>query len=69
MAYGPKNIRDTKVTKGSGTFSGGVGSWIGIIAGGVVLLLLLGWVFGFFADDDMDTTTLPADDNAVVIPD
>lgn len=66
MADGPKDFRDPKVTPGTKA-SGGIGKWIAIAIAAIVLLLLLGWLFGLFASDDVDAVVVPAEDGAVVV--
>lgn len=68
MADGPNDFRDPKVTtdKDSG---GGIGKWIAIAVGAILLLLLLGWLLGLFADDEVDAAVVPAEDGEVVVTD
>ena len=69
MADGPKDFRDPKVTSGDSASSGGMGKWIGVVVAAIVLLLLLGWLLGFFAGDDVDAVVVPEGDGAVVVTD
>ena len=62
MADGPNDFRDPKVTSTSKD-SGGIGKWIAIAVGVILLLLLLGWLLGLFAD----AAVVPAEDGTVVI--
>lgn len=70
MADGPDDFRDPKVTSNTTAKKdegGGIGKWIAIAIGALLLLLLLGWLLGLFADDDVDAVVAPADDDAVVV--
>ena len=63
------DYRDPKVTdNGTASTSGGAGKWIGWIVGAIVLLLLLAWLLGLFADDEV-VETVPAETDAVVTQD
>lgn len=53
MADGPKDYRDPKVTT---TDRGSSMKWLWWILGAIVLLLLLAWLLGWFADDDVAET-------------
>ncbi len=68
MADGPENFRDPKVTSTDAktTGSGGMGKWIGIALAVIVALLVLGWLLGLFADDDVDAVEVPAETGTVV---
>lgn len=66
MADGPNDFRDPKVTPGTKE-TGGIGKWIGIAVAAILVLLLLGWLLGLFADDDVDAVVVPAEDGAVVV--
>ena len=46
------DYRDPKVTEG-GKKKDSMGKWIGITAAVIVLLLLLGWLFGWFGGDEV----------------
>ena len=70
MATDPKDFRDptvTSTTKPATTESAQnpMMKWIAIAAGVIVLLLVLGWLLGLFADDDVDAV-VPADETTVV---
>ena len=58
MADSPNDFRDPHVSKTES--SGGIGKWIGIALAVLLGLLLLAWLFGAF-DDDIETTTVPAE--------
>lgn len=79
MADGPNDFRDPKVTSGTKTSdSGGMGKWIGIAIAVLLVLLLLAWLLGLFANDEIDaavvpvengtTAVVPVDDGTVVVP-
>ncbi|WP_375263023.1 hypothetical protein [Palleronia sp.] len=38
--------------------SGGIGKWLGIAAAVIILLLLLGWLLGWFAEDTAEIETV-----------
>ena len=62
MANGPNDFRDPKVTRNTESSANGViGRWIGILAGIIILLLLVGWMLGWFANTDAETATVPAE--------
>ena len=67
MADGPNDFRDPKVTTGTKDTGNGIGKWIAIALGVILLLLLLGWLLGLFADDDVDAAVVPAEDGEVVV--
>ncbi len=67
MADGPNDFRDPKVTPGAKDTGGGIGKWIGIAVAAILVLLLLGWLLGLFAGDDVDAVVVPAEDGAVVV--
>jgi len=69
MSKDPDDFRNPKVSNTDNGSSGGMGKWIGIAIAVILALLLLGWLFGLFADDEVDTTVVPADDDAVVVTD
>jgi succinate dehydrogenase hydrophobic anchor subunit len=70
MADGPNDFRDPKVTTtGRKDSGGGIGKWIAIAVGAILLLLLLGWLLGLFADDDVDAAVVPAEDGEVIVTD
>jgi hypothetical protein len=71
MADNPKDFRDPKVTSSNTTdSSGGIGKWIAIAVGVVLLLLLLAWLLGLFADDEVDATVPleSTDEETVIVP-
>ena len=65
MANQPNDFRNPKVTQDTG---GGIGKWIAIAVGAVLLLLLLLWLFGLFGNDDAVVVTDDAPDAVVVTP-
>ena len=68
MADDPKDFRDPKVTTTGTTTthgSSGIGKWIAIAVGVLLLLLLLGWLFGLF-DDDAEVATTTTGEPVVV---
>ncbi len=67
MADGPNDFRDPKVTTGTKESDSGIGKWIAIAVGVILLLLLLGWLLGLFANDDVDAAVVPVEDGAVVV--
>ena len=67
MADGPKDFRDPQVTSTEQKSGSGIGKWIAIAIAAILLLLLLGWLFGLFASDDVDAAVVPTDDGAVVV--
>ncbi len=67
MAQPPNDFREPKVTDTK--TDGGMGKWIGIAVAAILALLLLAWLFGAFGDDDVETTTVPIQDDAVVVED
>ncbi|MGB3555133.1 MAG: hypothetical protein WBA25_10900 [Jannaschia sp.] len=66
MTNDPNNFRDPKVTSTADSSSGGFGKWAAIAVGVLLLLLLLAWLLGLFAADDVETTTVPADETTTV---
>ena len=66
MANHPNDFRDPKVTQDTG---GGIGKWIAIAIGALLLLLLLGWLLGLFNDDEAVVVTDDAPDAVIVTPD
>ena len=64
MASHPNDYRDPKVTQDK---SSGIGKWIAIAIGALLLLLLLSWLFGLF-DDEAVVVTDDAPDAVVVTP-
>ena len=69
MADGPNDFRDPKVTTDRKDTGGGIGKWIAIAVGVILLLLLLGWLLGWFADDEVDAAVVPAEDTEVIVTD
>ena len=67
MADGPKEFRDPKVIVDKKESTANVGKWIPIAIGLLLVILLLGWLLGFFSDDSVDTSVVPVDDGAVVV--
>lgn len=58
MANGPQDYRDPKVTTTERRSSMG---WLWWVLGAILLLLLLGWLLGWFAaDEETATVTEPA---------
>lgn len=47
------DYRDPKVSKTGGKKKDSMGKWIGIALAVIVLLLLLGWLLGWFGGDDV----------------
>ncbi len=60
MATNDPNYRDPKVTTTAS--SSGTSKWIAYVIGGLILLALLAWLLGLF-DNDVETTTVPTDDD------
>ena len=59
MATEPNKFRDPKVTGDTAAgSSAGIGKWIAIAVGVLLLLLLLAWLFGLFADDEVDAAVV-----------
>lgn len=69
MADDPNEFRDPKVTTGEKTSTANIGRWIPFVIGLLLAILLLGWVLGFFSDDNVDTAVVPVEDGAVVVTD
>ena len=71
MADDPQDFRDPKVTTSSKTQTpateGGLPKWLPMVIGALLLLLILAWLFGLFADDEAETATVEGD--AVVVTD
>lgn len=65
MANGPQDYRDPKVTTTERRSSM---AWLWWVLGAIVLLLLLGWLLGWFGADDTDAVvvTEPAATEGVV---
>ena len=59
MADSPNDYRDPKVTT-TKTDSGGIGKWIAIALAVLLALALLGWLLGWFGDDDVDAVVTPS---------
>lgn len=67
MAQDPKNYRDPKVTtdtQGSRRAGRSSMSWLWIVLGVIVLLLVLAWLFGWMGTNRV--ATVPVDDPVVV---
>ena len=68
MAGEPNDFRDPKVTSGTTKANGGgIGKWIGIAIAAIVIALLLAWLLGAFADDDVDTAVVPAENGVTAV--
>ena len=67
MADGPNDFRDPKVTRDTTDTGSGIGKWIAIAIGAILLLLLLGWLLGWFAGDDVDAVVVPDETGEVVV--
>jgi hypothetical protein len=63
MANGPNDYQDPKVTT---TDRGGAMKWLWWILGAIVVLLLLSWLLGLFATDDVAEVE---SDDAVIVED
>ncbi|WP_265500255.1 hypothetical protein [Paracoccus beibuensis] len=63
------DYRDPKVTNASGTTKGGAGKWIGIAVVVILALLILGWIFGWFADEatEVETTDTVTTEEAEIV--
>lgn len=65
MANGPKDYRDPKVTAG-GPRRGGSMNWLILAAGIVLLLLILGWLLGWFGTDTIGVVPVDPSTSSVV---
>jgi hypothetical protein len=62
------DYRDPKLTAtGRTNTGGGMGRWLGIAAGAIVLLLLLSWLLGWFGGEDIDTAAPVATEESQVL--
>ena len=57
------------MTSGRPVSSRGTSRWIGIAVGVILLLLILGWLSGLFADDEVGAVVVPDGGGPVVVAD